>query len=167
VNNHQMGVRRDRLVLDALAEWGTMDTEQIRLKFFPSDRVARRRLQIMTQKGKVRRIREAIETPYSYYLKRYEPERITLNWLRLWLLKRLKSWEVMEAFDYSTNTCLIRNTAMNTVKTYNVFYNVTRKLWIDGEAIIVFDHEEQRREAVKRIKATLLTVEEIREGLKC
>lgn len=169
MNSQQLGVRRDKLVLEMLADWGTMDTSQIHMKVFPKVhvRVAQRRLQIMAKKGKLKRFREAIEIPYSYYLKRYEPERIALNWVRIWLLKRLKSWEIMESFDYGANSCTIRNTIKNTVRTVNVFYNVQRKIWIDGEAIIVYDTDQQRQEAAKRIKGILLTVEEIREELKC
>ena len=132
MNQHQLGVRRDNLVIECLQDWGTMDTEQIRLRFFRSVRVAQRRLQIMAKKGKLKRCREAIETPYSYYLKRYEPERIALNWVRIWMIRRLKSWEILESFDYGTITAIVRNTVAGTVKTYNVFYNVTRKTWISS-----------------------------------
>jgi hypothetical protein len=169
VNYHQLGARRDRLVLDALSEkeWGCLDTDQLHYMFFPSIRVARRRLQILVKKGKLKRTREVVETPYSYFIKKCDNERIALNWLRLWLTKRLKSWEVIDEFCYETNTCLVLNTVTNAVKTYNVFYNVYKKIWIDGEVIIVYDFEKQRQEASKRVKGTLLLLSEIKEELKC
>lgn len=167
MTNHQKGYRRDRLVLETITEWGTMDTEQLHIMFYPSKRVAQRRLAIMVSKGKLKRFRDTVEIPYSYFVNKPDYIRQVINWGRIWLLKRLKSWEVMESFDYTTNTCQIRNTAVKAAKTYNFGYNVMKKAWLDGEMIAVYDTEEQRREAAKRITGTLLTVEEIREGLKC
>lgn len=167
MTNHQKGYRRDRQVLETIAEWGTLDTEQLYLLFYPSLRVARRRLLILTSKGKLKRIREAIELPYSYFIKKCDATRIAINWLRIWLMKRLKSWEVLEAFDYESSTAIVRNFVGNSVKTYVVLYNVNRKTWIGDNALIIYDTEERKREASKRVKGTLLTIDEIREGLKC
>lgn len=163
MNNHQKGYRRDRLVLETIAEWGCMDTEQLRVMFFPSMRVARRRLQKLTAKGKVKRLRECVEAPYAYFVQRYDQSRLVLNWVRIWLLKRLKSWEILE---WSNDTATIRNNVGGTSKTYAVAYNANRKTWL-GEAIVVYDTEEQRREAAKRIQGQLYTIDEIREGLRC
>jgi hypothetical protein len=164
VNNHQKGYRRDRLVLETIAEWGTMDTEQLQILFYPSMRVAQRRLQKLVAKGKLKRIRECVETPYSYFVQRYDQSRLALNWARIWLVKRLKSWEVLD-FDYSTAT--IRNTITGATKTFAVLYNVNRKTWL-GDAVIVYDTDHQKREAAKRIQGELLTIDEIREEVtKC
>jgi hypothetical protein len=164
--NHQKGYRRDRLVLETIQEWGVMDTEQIRLMFYPSARVAQRRLRVLTNKGRLKRTREVTEQSYAYFIKRFDHDRITLNWARIWLTKRLESWEVLESFCYDSNTATIRNTFTGQIKTVNVYYNVLRKTWL-GDAVIVYDTEQQRREAAKRIKGELLTVDEIREGLMC
>ena len=165
MTNHQKGYRRDRQVIETIAEWGTMDTEQLTILFYPSSRVAQRRLKILTAKGKLKRYREAIELPYSYCIRNYDYIRLVVNWVRVWLLKRLKSWEVLE-WDYGTNTAIVRNPVGGSHRTYNILYNVNRKTWVSGEAIIIYDTNEQRNDASKRIKGTLLTVEEIREGLK-
>lgn len=168
MNNHQKGYRRDRAVIETLQDWGTMDTEQLRILFYHSARVAQRRLKILTAKGKIKRFHEVIGLPYIYSLSKPDNVRLTLNWLRIWLVKRLKSWEVIETFDYETNTCIIKNTVQNTIKTYNFFYNAFRKTWLNGgETIIIYDNEDLRREAAKSIKGMLVTVEEIKEGLKC
>lgn len=166
MTNHQKGYRRDRQVLDTITEWGTMDTEQLRILFYPSARVAQRRLSILTAKGKLKRHRDAIEIPYFYFIKQYDSSRTAINWIRIWMLKRLKSWEVLE-WDYGTNTATVRNTVGGSHRTYNVFYNVNRKSWVSGEAIVIYDTDDQRREASKRIQGTLLTIDEIKEGLKC
>lgn len=168
MNNHQKGYRRDRSVIETLAEWGTMSTDQLQALFYPSARVAQRRLKILTAKGKIKRYHEVIGLPYIYSLSKPDNVRLSLNWLRIWLTKRLKSWEVIETFDYEANACIVRNTVQNTIKTYNVFYNVFRKTWLSGgDTIIIYDNEELRREAAKTIKGILFTIEEIREGLKC
>lgn len=164
--NHQKGYRRDRAVLDTIAEWGTMDTEQLRLMFFPSARVAQRRLQILTGRGKLKRAREATEQPYAYFTKRYDQTILALNWARLWLLKRLKSWEVLESFDYC-GYAIIRNTVSPKTRSIVVMYNAMRKTWPGDDCLVVYDTEEQRREAAKRIHGELVTIDEIREGLKC
>lgn len=169
MNNHQKGYRRDRTVIETLREWGTMDTEQLRILFYPSDRVARRRLKILTDKGKVKRYREAIEIPYIYSLGKHDIERLVLNWLRIWILRRLKSWEVIELFDYEMNTCSIRNTATGGIKTINTLYNANSRTWLSGDTIIIYDTDEKRKAVAKRIKGKeiLLTIDEVKEGLKC
>lgn len=166
MNNHQKGYRRDRFVLETIAEWGTMDTEQLRLLCYPSARVAQRRLRILTDRGKLRRTREATEQPYAYHVGRYDPGRLALNWARLWLLRRLKSWEVLESFDYA-GVATVRNTVTGATRAVNVLYNAARQTWVAGEAVIVYDTDQQRREAAKRIRGELLTIDEIREGLRC
>lgn len=165
MTNHQKGYRRDRLVLETLNEWGTMDTEQLRILFYPSTRVAQRRLSILTCKGKVKRYRDAIEMPYAYFINKYDYSRLMLNWVRIWILKRLPTWEMLENFDF--NTATIRNTFTNAIKTYTVLHNATRKTWIDDNVIIIYDTDEQKRAAVKRTKGTLLTINDIKEGLEC
>lgn len=166
MNNHQKGYRRDRLVLDLIAEWGTLDTEQLRLLCYPSARVAQRRLRILTAKGKLKRAREALEQPYAYYVKKYDPVILALNWARLYLMKRLKSWEALEGFDYAGGAT-IRNTVTGAARTLVVMYGATRKTWIGGDCLVVYDTDQQRREAARRIQGELLTIDEIREELKC
>lgn len=166
MTNHQKGYRRDRLVLETVAEWGCMDTEQLLLLCYPSARVARRRLRILTERGRLRRTREALEQPFAYYVTKYDPTRLALNWARLWLQGRLKSWEVMESFDYS-GLATIRNTVTGAVRSVNVLYNAARQTWVAGDAVIVYDTDQQRQAAAKKIRGELLTIDEVREGLKC
>lgn len=167
MNHHKRGFYRDRLVRETITEWGCMDTEQIRIMFFPSQRVAQRRLSVLVSKGKLKRFRDTVEVPYSYFVQKHDIVRQTINWGRIWLLKRLKSWEVIDSFDYGSSTCHVRNTATAAVKIYNICYNAMKKTWLDGEVLAIYDTDEQRREASKRISGTLLTLDEIREGLKC
>lgn len=167
MTNHQKGYRRDRLVLETIEEWGTMDTDQIKILFYPSLAVARRRLRILTNKGRVKRFRDTVEIPYAYYITKYDYKRLILNWARIWLIKHCSQWEVLDSFDYETNTAITRNTVTNAVKTYTVHYNVTRKTWLNDNVIIVYDNDDLRRTAEKLIKGTLLIIESIKEGLKC
>lgn len=165
MNNHQLGCRRDRLLIDTLQEWGTMDTEQIRIMFFPSLRVAQRRLQRLKDKGKVKRIREMLETPYCYYIKQYSYERMAINWVRLWLSKQLKSWEKINEFDYDNNICRVINTVTCGIKTYNVYYNKDNLTWLDGENVIVV--YDDYTSGLKRGKETHKTIDELRRNLEC
>lgn len=167
MNNHQKGYRRDRLVLETIAEWGVMDTEQIRLLHFPSARVAQRRLRVLADRGRLKRCREATEAPYAYFTGKYDAGRLALNWVRLWLTRRLKNWEVLESFDYGASTATILNTVTGAAKTFTVLHNATRKTWLGENAIIVYDTDQLKREAAKRICGELFTIEEIREGLRC
>ena len=145
-----------------------MDTEQLQTLFYPSARVAQRRLKALTDKGKIKRFRESVELPYMYSIGKPDIVRLVVNWLRIWILKRLKSWEVLEEFDYQSGTCTIRNAVAGNIRTITVLYNTNRKTWLSGETAIIYDTEEYRKAAVQRgVTGTLLTVDEVREGLKC
>lgn len=169
MNHHQQCYRRDRLVLETVAQWGTMDTEMLRILFYPSARVAQRRLGILTEKGKIKRTRDTIGQSYFYYLKHCDYFRFTINWARIWISKKLcRSWEVFESFDYETNTATLRNVAQDSIRTIKVIYNATRKTWLSNDVLVVYDTIEQKYEASKRIKGNfLLSIEDIQEGLKC
>jgi hypothetical protein len=162
MNSHQKCHYRDRLIVDTLTEWGTMNTEQIRILFFPSERSAQKRLQRLVEKRRIHRYRDAL-IPYMYFVRKYV--RLVLNWARIWIMQRLKSWEVIDSFNYEANICTIRNTVQNTTKAINVLYNATKKTWLSGEVIVIYDTEKQKKES--KVQGTLLTVDEIKEGLVC
>ena len=73
----------------------------------------------------------------------------------------------MESFDYQAGCAMIANNVTGASRSMTVAYNLKRTMFGDN-AIIVYDSDKQRNEAARRITAgTLITVEEIREGLKC
>jgi hypothetical protein len=119
VNNHQKSYYRDRLLQQTLAGWGCLDIFQITALFFPSLKMAQKRMQRLTETGKVKRTRENLGQPYCYYYERKPGQidhRLGMNWIRLWLMKRLKSWEQMYSFDYEINYGLLRPDGMISIK---------------------------------------------------
>jgi hypothetical protein len=79
--------------------------------------VAQRRLAALFQSGRVKRNTQV--APYIYYVEKQTDtlRRIAVNWARLWLAKRCKSWERI-TFDYDTCTCTVVNTATGSSKQY-------------------------------------------------
>lgn len=57
--------------------------------------------------------------PYLYYINNQkEPlKRIGVNWVRLWIERRSKSWE-RTSFDYDECICTVTNTVTGSTKEY-------------------------------------------------
>ena len=106
MNNHQRSCYRDRQIQQVLSEWGALDIFQLTALFFPSLKMAQKRMQRLTEMGKVKRSRENLGQPYWYYIDKKPVQiehRLGMNWIRLWLMKNLKSWEKIYSFDYEIN----------------------------------------------------------------
>lgn len=95
---------RDEKLIHTLDVWGVLTTEQIELLFFPSKRMAQRRLSILAKAKKIHRWRDVSELEYCYYTNKINnmQHRIGVNWVHMWLKKRLKSWESMNVI-YETD----------------------------------------------------------------
>lgn len=111
MNNHQKSYYRDRQIQQVLTEWGCLDIFQIAILFFPSLNTAQKRMNKLTAAKRVKRTRENLGQPYCYYIDR-KPEqlehRLGVNWIRLWLMKRLKSWEQIYCWNYEVNYGALR-----------------------------------------------------------
>ena len=73
----------------------------------------------MVEQKRIKRIDQTM--PYSYYVDK-KPDvikRLNDNWIRLWIVKNLKSWEKMIVYDYKTYS--VKNTATGIVKEYCLF----------------------------------------------
>jgi len=105
MNNHQKGYYRDRHIQETLSEWGCLDIFQLTTLFFPSLKMAQKRMQRLANKGKVQRSRAELGQPYCYYMEKpmQLEHRLGVNWMRLWLLSQLKSWERVYSFNYEIN----------------------------------------------------------------
>jgi hypothetical protein len=133
MNNQQLGAARDRLTIDTLTAWGVMDTDQLQILLFPSYRVAQRRLSKLVEQKRIKRCTQTV--PYSYHVdfKGDVLTRINQNWVRLWLMKTLKSGFKIVDFDY---------------KTYTV-YNEWKK---ETKVELVPEYREKMKEEVKCVK---------------
>lgn len=132
INSRRKCYQRDSRLIDVLKEWGVLDTIQIKLLLFPSIRVTQRRLSKLVQQNKIKRSTQII--PYFYYIDipKNPLGRISINWARLWLDGRIKSWE-RTLFDYSTNTYTVINTVTGVTKYY---YITEQKFKLPGDNVI-------------------------------
>jgi hypothetical protein len=134
MNYHQQGLNRDKLLIDILRDWGALDADQIVLAVpFPSKRVANRRLAKLLDLKRIKR--STYTLPYAYYIDLPTDliDRLNRNWIRLWVIKNLHSWERLEYWDYQTYR--IRNTVKNTVQEYTLTDKPLKLL--DDKVVIV------------------------------
>lgn len=118
------GFLRDSAVLSTLEQWGVMSASQIQtLHFtgFKSHDVAKRktedRLQKLATRGKLIRWRGEKEYRYSVEERPAQAEhKILVNWVRIWLVRQLKSWERLHCFAYEQDYGVLRCDAFAAVK---------------------------------------------------
>jgi len=173
MNHQQQSKARDFEIVKALESWRALSTRQLQVMFFPSLRVARRRLSILAERNKIKFIRE-YDNPAWYFISK-EPKQIeryiTLNWIRLWLYKNKKCQEwIYDIETYSsqarafdpwegkwTEISVEYNPAGN-------FENETESAWSFGTII------KEEKEKIKRLmvaetpKKGVLTMAEIMEA---
>ena len=126
MNNHELCYRRDNQILEALQTWKVMDTWILSKLYFPSLRMAQRRLQRLTEKRRINKFRPSIDSANLYYIGKRPVQiehKLTTNWIRMYLLKQLKSWESFSAFEYEIDFDYIRPDGLFISKN-----NVTNKL---------------------------------------
>lgn len=112
LNLVQKGSVRDRRILDALEEWGVMDTQLIRLTHFADKytglRMCQHRMKRLTEKKKVQRKKG--DDGYIYYIDDHGrmEHKLLLNWVRAWLQTQAKNWEEVHCFTYEPDYTLLR-----------------------------------------------------------
>ncbi|MBV1734262.1 MAG: hypothetical protein KMY50_00525 [Candidatus Desulforudis sp.] len=79
------------------------------------------RMKRITDRGRLKRWRYALEEPYAYYSdlnNRVEQleHTVLLNWVYVWLIKRLKPWERLHSFSYEDDYGVLRTDAFAAVK---------------------------------------------------
>ena len=132
MNNHQKSYYRDKLIQETLAEWGCLDIFQLTKLFFPSLKMAQKRMQRLSESGKVLRCRENLGQPYCYYSSKkplQQEHRLGMNWIRLWLLLQLRSWEKIYSFNYEINYSVLRPDGL--IGIYNTVTNKYRFVFIE------------------------------------
>jgi hypothetical protein len=119
MTNHTKGYRRDNAIIKQLEEWQVLDTDQIQHLYFPSLRMAQKRLQRLVELKKLHRARDYSGQAYYYYLEAKPGQachRVGLNWVRLWLERELKSWEQLSTWQYEPNHKTVRPDGFMAVK---------------------------------------------------
>lgn len=116
------GYYRDRAIVEAVEQFGILDTEQIARLFFTGSqgqRVAQRRLKGLTDKGKLNRCRESIDLPCWYYTGKRPKQaehRLAVNWVYTWLFSKLKQWERLESFEHEPDYKTVRPDALAAIR---------------------------------------------------
>lgn len=100
----QKGSQRDRQILNLIEQCQALNTDQITALIFEgSDRKARERLLKLYKRKRVNRCRYSLTEPYCYYTGKKHgrlEHLLDLNWVYVWLVGGLKSWEQIVSFDY-------------------------------------------------------------------
>lgn len=103
----QDGACRDRRIVAAVGEWGSLSSEQVAaLLFAPTHSglvKAQQRLKRLHDAGRLSRCRPDAGMGYVYHVGKKSGQmehRVCLNWARLWLTRRLVSWERLEKWEY-------------------------------------------------------------------
>lgn len=114
MNQRQKGFYRDKLIVETIADYTVLDTAQVYSLFFQrikhGKRKAQERLLKLYRNGKVLRTKTAY-SPYYYYLDEKPgmiEHRLAVNWVRIWLQQRLKSWEKMYYWGYEQDYKILR-----------------------------------------------------------
>lgn len=123
MSNHQKGYSRDRSIIASVEEQGCLDTEQIRIMHFSGlkygRRIAQKRLLSLHKRGRVNRARLSIGHPYYYYIGRQGRQvehRLGVNWIRVWMVAKLETWERMHSFEYEVDYGILRTDGFAAVK---------------------------------------------------
>ncbi len=126
LTNHQKGFRRDRAIISLVEQLGVLSTEQIECLFFREEKqnqsrtLAQRRLKKLTQKGKLKRIRESLDQPYYYYIPGQKPgqieHRLGVAWMYAWLALGFKSWQGLHSFQMEADYKILRADAFAAIK---------------------------------------------------
>lgn len=127
MNQREKGYHRDNAILHAVESRRSLDTDQVRAIIFPGMAYGRRKAQerLLKLYKRHRLDRDRVGEVYAYY-RDSRPgalaHLIGVNWVRLWLELKMKSWEALHSFQYEVDFGILRADALATVKN-----TVTRK----------------------------------------
>lgn len=106
MGNHLKGCHRDKQILRAIEKNICLNTEQISALFFPGiknpQRMAQKRLLSLYKNKRVKRGRDSFAEPCYYFLDKKPGQLdhlLNINWVYVWLLKKMQSWEELSNFD--------------------------------------------------------------------
>ncbi len=129
------GYHRDRLMVHQIEKLKALTTDQVVSLFFESSesgkRKAQARLLKIYQKKQVKRCRYSLNSPFCYYVGRKHgrlEHLLELNWVYVWLVRHLKSWELLEHFYHEYPLKILQPDALagiaNTITKRTKFYFV-------------------------------------------
>ncbi|MCL5289781.1 MAG: replication-relaxation family protein [Firmicutes bacterium] len=133
--NQERGCLRDRNICSLIEARQALDTEQVRVIVFPGMKCGRRkaqeRLKALHDRGRLNRWRPGPESPYIYYVGKKHgriEHLVALNWVYVWMVKSVKSWEEITRWDYEQDYgilqadafCMVRNTVTNKLRMWFV-----------------------------------------------
>lgn len=122
INHRAKGSRRDKLILQAIEKCHVLDTEQIWAIFFNQmkygQRKAQERLQKLYERGCLKRDRIRQE-PFFYYIEKRPGQpahQLGVNWIKIWLQHKCRSWEKIHSFSYEQDYKILRTDGFAAIK---------------------------------------------------
>lgn len=117
------GSNRDNRVTSLVESCGALDSDQVRLLLFRSlksgERVCQRRLQALTEAGRLNRTRMSIDQPYVYYTTKRAPKQmdhlLAVNWVRAWFSVGIGTRDTLR-WDYEVDHKVLRCDAFVGIK---------------------------------------------------
>jgi len=126
LTNQEKCYQRDNDIIKALNEQGVLDADQLQFMFFPSQRMAQKRLFRLWKLKKIKRQRFDSIQPFHYYIDKilkFPEHRLGVNWARIWVDKKLPAWEYIYSAEYELDYGVIRPDLFLIIKN-----NITGKL---------------------------------------
>ncbi len=121
--NHVKCYHRDNAISQAVERHGVLNAEQVESMFFNGlscgKRIAQRRLKRLHDTKRLKRGRMTFDQPYYYYLGKAPGQvehRLGVNWVYIWIIKQLKSWEILHSLEYEVDYKTFRMDALVTVR---------------------------------------------------
>ena len=150
MNNTKLGYYRDKQIIRELEEHKVLNTYQIACLVFDgksSLRKAQQRLKKLSDKKKIKRIRLALDEPYIYYLHNATGQfkhLLAVNWVYVWVVKNLLSWQQLWCWEYEPGYNSIRpdafygirNIATQEITFYFLEVDRSNNIWIKQLSII-------------------------------
>jgi len=123
LNQVQKGYHRDREIIRAVETHRALDANQIARLFFNDlkygKRKAQDRLAKMAENKLLKRCRYAINESYVYYLDKKSGQiehLVATNWVYVWMLGKLQTWETLYHWSYEVDLGIIRPDALCGIK---------------------------------------------------
>ena len=121
MNPKEKGSYRDSAILQAVESRMGLDTDQVRAIIFPGMAYGQRKAQerLLKLHRRNRLDRDRVGETYAYY-RDTRPGNLAhligVNWVRIWLEGKMRSWEAMHSFQYEVELGILRADALAAVK---------------------------------------------------
>lgn len=114
LNLVQKGYLRDRKIVQEIEARGALNTKQVATLFFKGKSALKKcqqRLKKLYDNKRVKRTKINGSGSYCYYVKKCSRQLehlISLNWVYIWIIKKLKSWEKLWYWQYEMDYGILR-----------------------------------------------------------